>query len=68
MGDIYDSVVVGFLAALGIDAAREGSQEATTYTPHLSALIKISQMLVLQRAVIAAEEGETEYPAQTARS
>ncbi|KFY28547.1 hypothetical protein V491_00416 [Pseudogymnoascus sp. VKM F-3775] len=64
MGDIYDSVVVGFLAVLGIDAAREGFQEATTYTPHLSALIKISQMLVLQRAVIAAEEGETEYPAQ----
>lgn len=40
MGDIYDSVVVGFLAVLGIDAAREGFQEATTYTPHLSALIK----------------------------
>lgn len=64
MGDIYDSVVIGFLAVLGIDTAREGFQEATTYTPHLSGLIKISQMLVLQRAVTAAEEGETEYPAQ----
>jgi hypothetical protein len=64
MGDIFDSAIVGFLAVLGIDTAREGFQEATAYTPHLSALIKISQLLVLQRAVVAAEGGETEYPAQ----
>jgi hypothetical protein len=64
MGDIFDSVIVGFLAVLGIDTAREGFQEATTYTTHLSAVIKIAQMLVLQRAVAAAEDGETEYPAQ----
>jgi hypothetical protein len=31
MGDIYDSVVIGFLAVLGIDTAREGFQEVTTY-------------------------------------
>ena len=43
MGDIFDSVIVGFLAVLGIDAAKEGFQEATTYTSHLSALIKIAQ-------------------------
>lgn len=64
MGDIFDSAIVGFLAVLGIDTAREGFQEPTTYTTHLSALIKIAQMLVLQRAVAAAEDGETEYPAQ----
>jgi hypothetical protein len=64
MGDIFDSVIVGFLAVLGIDTAKEGFQEATTYTSHLSALIKIAQMLVLQRAVAAAEDGETEYLAQ----
>jgi hypothetical protein len=64
MGDIFDNIVVGFLAVLGIDTARKGFQEATTYTPYLSALIKIAQMLVLQRAVAAAEGGETEYPAQ----
>lgn len=64
MGDIFDSVIVGFLAVLGIDSAREGFQEAATYTSHLSALIKIAQMLILRRAVAAAEDGETEYPAQ----
>lgn len=64
MGDIFDSVVVGFLAVLGIDTARDGFQQAITHTPHLSALIKIAQILVLQRAVAAAEDGETEYPAQ----
>lgn len=64
MGNIFDSVVVGFLAVLGINTARKGFQEATTYTPHLSALIKIAQMLVLQQAVVAAEGGEVEYPAQ----
>jgi hypothetical protein len=64
MGDIFDNIVVGFLAVLGIDIARKGFQEATTYTPHFSVLIKIAQMLVLQRAVAVAEGGETEYPAQ----
>ncbi|KAL5344753.1 hypothetical protein ACLOAV_010150 [Pseudogymnoascus australis] len=64
MGDIFDSVVVGFLAVLGINSTRDGFQEATTYTPHLSALIKIAQMLILQRAVAAVDDGETEYPSQ----
>ncbi|KAL5347577.1 hypothetical protein ACLOAV_006985 [Pseudogymnoascus australis] len=64
MGDIYDSIVVGFLAVLGIDKSAEGFQEATLYTPRLSALIKLAQLLVVQRAVVAAESGETEYPAQ----
>jgi hypothetical protein len=64
MGDLYNSVIVRFLAVLGIDKAREGFQEATTYTSHLSAIVKIAQLLVLQRAVVAAESGETEYPAE----
>jgi hypothetical protein len=64
MGDIFDSAVVGFLAVLGIDSSRKGFQEATTYTPRLSALIKIAQLLVLQRVVVAAEHGETEHPAE----
>jgi hypothetical protein len=42
IGDIFDNIVVGFLAVLGIDTARKSFQEATTYTPHLSALIKIT--------------------------
>lgn len=64
MGNIFDSVIIGFLAVLGVDTARKGFQEATSYMPHLSALIKIAQMLVLQRAVATTEGGETEYPAQ----
>jgi hypothetical protein len=32
MGDIFDSVIIGFLAVLGINATKEGFQEATTYT------------------------------------
>jgi hypothetical protein len=64
MGNLYDSIVVGFLAVLGIDKAAEGFEEATSYTSHLSALIKMAQLLVVQRAVVAAETGETEYPAQ----
>lgn len=46
MGDIFDSASIDFLTVLGIDSAMEGFQEATIYTPHLSALIKIAQMLV----------------------
>jgi hypothetical protein len=63
MGALYDSAIVGFLAVLGIDKAREGFQEAITYTTHLSAIVKIAQLLVLQRAVVVAETSETEYPA-----
>jgi hypothetical protein len=64
MGDIYDSVVVGFLAVLGVDKEQEGFQDAPAVTPHLSAIVKIAQLLVLQRAVVAAEASETEYPAK----
>lgn len=64
MGNIYESIFVGFLAVLGINSAKDGFQEAATYTSHLSAVIKIAQLLVIQRAVSAAELGETEYPAQ----
>jgi hypothetical protein len=47
MGDIYDSVVVGFLAVLGVDKGQEGFRDAPTFTPHLSAIVKIAQLLVL---------------------
>ena len=64
MGDIYDSAIVGFIAVLGVDKEQEGFQDAPTFTPHLSAIVKIAQLLVLQQAVVAAEAGETEYPAE----
>jgi hypothetical protein len=40
-GNIYDSVVVGFLAVLGI-SPKDSYHEATTYTPSLSAFVKLS--------------------------
>lgn len=62
-GNIYDSVVVGFLAVLGINVKELGFYDAGRYTSHLSALIKMAQMLVVQRAVAAADMGEVDYPA-----
>jgi hypothetical protein len=64
MGDIYDSVIVGFIAVLGVDKEQDGFQDASTFTPHLSAIVKVAQLLVLQQAVVAAEAGETDYPAE----
>lgn len=62
-GNIYDSVVVGFLAVLGINA--KGSyHEAPAYTTHLSAFVKMAQLLVVQRAVLAVEEDEVDYPSE----
>lgn len=55
-GDLFESVVVGFLAVLGIDLAKGNLKEAYHYTPSLSGFIKIAQMLVIQKAVVAAED------------
>lgn len=62
-GDIYDSVVVGFLAVLGISPAGT-YHKATAYTPFLSAFVKLAQLLVVQRAVLAVEEDEVDYPSE----
>lgn len=62
-GDLFESTIVGFLAVLGIDVKRKILQDACTYTPSLSGLIKIGQVLVIQRSVLAAEEGEVDRPA-----
>jgi hypothetical protein len=60
--NIYDSVIVGFLAVLAI--RKDGSfSEATGYTSNLSAFIKIAQLLVIQRSVVAVELDEVEYAA-----
>ena len=59
-GDMFDSVFVGFLAVLGIDESNDTFYEAPNYTPMLSGLIKIAQMLVVQKAAFAVEDGHTE--------
>jgi hypothetical protein len=61
-GNIYDSIVVGFLAVLGINS-QGFYHEATTYTPSLSAFVKLSQLLVVQRAVLAVNEDEVDHVA-----
>ncbi|KFY27816.1 hypothetical protein V493_03286 [Pseudogymnoascus sp. VKM F-4281 (FW-2241)] len=60
--DIYDSIIVGFLAVLGI--RKDGCfSEATTYTLYLSAFIKIAQLLVIQRSVLAVKLDEVDHVA-----
>ena len=62
-GSLFESAVVGFLAVLGIDRDKNVLKEAYHYTPTLSGFIKISQLVVLQEAVIATEEGTRAQPA-----
>lgn len=66
-GDLFDSLVIGFLAVLAIQVPQDGSRprlcEAIKYTPHLSALIKISQLLVAEYSVLAVQQDKADYPA-----
>ena len=62
-GDLFESTVVGFLAALAVDPERKILRDAPSFTSSLSAFVKISQMLVIQMSVNMAEEGKIEYPA-----
>jgi hypothetical protein len=56
-------VVLSFLAVLGINRKPGGVfRSPISYSPDLSKFIKIAQMLVVQRAVSAADDGEVEHP------
>ncbi len=68
-GSIYESIIVVF-AVLGLKRTEtsDGQEQihfhhAGTYTPNLSAFIKLAQLLVIQRSVLAVEWGETLYTA-----
>jgi hypothetical protein len=61
-GNVFESPLVGFLAVLGIDENNNTLYEAPNYTPKLSAFIKIAQLLVLQKAVLLAEDGVVQDP------
>ena len=64
-GDHFESVVLSFLAVLGIDESPGGVfRGPLSYSPDLSKFIKMAQMLVVQRSVVAAEEGEVEHPSE----
>jgi hypothetical protein len=60
--DLFKSVVVGFFAILRINKKKSIFQDAYAYTLILSRFIKISQLLVIQRAVLAVEEGIMDKP------
>lgn len=61
-GDLFESPLVGYMAALGIDSKSQTYHEPASYTTHLSALVKISQMLVAQRAVDLADSHQVKHP------
>jgi hypothetical protein len=62
-GDHFESVVLSFLAVLGINGKPGGIfTSPMSYSPDLSKFMKIAQMLVVQRAVSAADAGEVEHP------
>jgi hypothetical protein len=62
-GDLFESGLVGFLAVLGVDAEKKTFRDAYSYTSYLSAMVKMTQMLVVQEAVFRAEEDVVEHPA-----
>lgn len=62
-GDLFENVVVGFFAVIAIDVEKGMLREAYHYTPTLSGFIKIAQMLVLQKAVVATDLGDIDHPA-----
>ena len=55
-------MVIGFFAILGIDEEKEVFRDAHQYTPILSGFIKVGQLLVIQRAVLAVDEGIVDEP------
>jgi hypothetical protein len=57
-GGHFESVVLSFLAVLGInEKPGEEFRSPLNYSPDLSKFIKMAQMLVVQRAVTGAEQG-----------
>jgi hypothetical protein len=61
-GKLTDSIVVGFLAVLGINKNRDGFDDAVLYTAKLSGIVKLAQLLVVQHAVVENKAGRTQFP------
>lgn len=62
--DIYKSVIVRFFVVTAIDTAKNVLREAHLYGTLLSGFVKVSRILVIQRAVLGVEKGEVTYPAE----
>jgi hypothetical protein len=55
-GDLFESAILRYLAVIGIDIKSSRFHKAHSYTPLLSGFIKISQMLVLEKALRSSEK------------
>jgi hypothetical protein len=61
-GDLFESMLISFLAVLGVNAAQQTFHEPYGYTGHLSGLVKMGQMLVVKQAIQMADEGLVTHP------
>jgi hypothetical protein len=61
-GDLFKSAIVGFLAVIRINFEKKTLIKAYLYTPCLSVFVKVSQILVVQSAVLAVEDSLYENP------
>jgi hypothetical protein len=61
-GKLSDSIVVVFLAVLGINSNRDGFDDAVLYTAKLSGIVKLAQLLVVQYAVVESKAGRAQFP------
>jgi hypothetical protein len=59
---LSNSIVVGFLADLGINKEQNSLDRAAVYTPKLSGFIKLAQLLVIQHAVIEHQARRVSFP------
>jgi hypothetical protein len=59
-GNIYDGIIIIFLAILGI-TSKGSFHDAPTYTTCLSALIKTAQVLVVERALLAVKKDKADH-------
>ena len=62
-GDLFENTVIDFIAVLGVDVERQTFRERYGYTSYLSALVKMAQMLVVEKAVQMADDGLVAQPA-----
>jgi hypothetical protein len=62
-GDLFESAIIGFLAAIAIDPIKGILKEAYHFTPTLSSFIKIAQILVIQKAIVGVRDVESIQPA-----
>jgi hypothetical protein len=63
-GRLTDSIVVGFLAANGINKECTGFDEAVVATSPLSALVKMAQLLLLRYCAHEHEAGRSDFPSE----